>query len=69
MSTGVAARRASDVSWMQDDPNRPRSIWWLTRYSQIGFRVCLPVEEYPELLDLKPAVLKKSEHDEPREGK
>jgi formylglycine-generating enzyme required for sulfatase activity len=64
-----AARWKSEIKWMYEDPQDPRSIWWLTRYSQIGFRVCLPVEEYPELADLKPSVIKLSEHDEPREGK
>ncbi len=64
-----AARWKSEIKWMYEDPQDPRSIWWLTRYSQIGFRVCLPVEEYPELVNLKPSVVKRSEHDEPREGK
>ena len=64
-----AARWHSEIKWMYEDPQDPRSIWWLTRYSQIGFRVCLPVEEYAELKDIKPSVIKLSEHDEPREGK
>jgi len=64
-----AARWQSEIKWMYEDPQDPRSIWWLTRYSQIGFRICLPVEEHPELVDLKPGVVKRSEHDEPREGK
>ena len=64
-----AARVRSEIKWMYEDPQDPRSIWWLTRYSQIGFRICLPAEEYPELAALKPAVIKMSEHDEPREGK
>lgn len=64
-----SARWKSEIKWMYEDPQDPRSIWWLTRYSQIGFRICLPVEEYPELVGLKPSVIKLSEHDEPREGR
>jgi formylglycine-generating enzyme required for sulfatase activity len=64
-----ASRWRSEIKWMFEDPQDPRSIWWLTRYSQIGFRVVLAAEEYPELADVKPSVIKKSEHDEPREGK
>ena len=54
-----AARRVSDVSWMKKDPQLPKSIWWLTEMDMIGFRVCLPVEEYPALVGLKPMVEKK----------
>lgn len=64
-----AVRWKSEIKWMYEDPQDPRSIWWLTRYSQIGFRIVLPVEEYPELVNLKPGVLKLSSHDEPREDK
>jgi formylglycine-generating enzyme required for sulfatase activity len=55
----VAARRTSDKSWMKHDPQLPQSIWWLTKMDVIGFRVVLPVEEYPELVGLRPLVLKK----------
>jgi formylglycine-generating enzyme required for sulfatase activity len=54
-----AARRGSDKSWMKHDPQLPQSIWWLTRMDVVGFRVCLPVEEYPELVGIKPMVVKK----------
>jgi formylglycine-generating enzyme required for sulfatase activity len=54
-----AARRGSDKSWMKHDPQLPQSIWWLTRMDVIGFRVALPVEEYPELVGIKPLVVKK----------
>lgn len=54
-----AAKRGSDKSWMKHDPQLPQSIWWLTKMDVIGFRVALPVEEYPALLDLKPMVEKK----------
>jgi formylglycine-generating enzyme required for sulfatase activity len=56
-----AARRGSDKSWMKHDPQFPRSIWWLTRMDVVGFRVALPVEEYPELVGIKPMVWKKGE--------
>ncbi|MFO0936162.1 MAG: SUMF1/EgtB/PvdO family nonheme iron enzyme [Gemmataceae bacterium] len=54
-----AAKRGSDKSWMKHDPQLPQSIWWLTKMDNIGFRVALPVDEYPGLLDLKPMVEKK----------
>ena len=56
-----AARRGSDKSWMKFDPQLPQSIWWLTRMDVIGFRVALPVEEYPDLVGVKPMVLKKAD--------
>lgn len=55
----AAARRGSDKSWMKHDPQLPQSIWWLTKMDVIGFRVALPVEEYPELVGVKPMVMKK----------
>jgi formylglycine-generating enzyme required for sulfatase activity len=58
-----AARWGSDTGWMKKDPQNPKSIWWLTEMDHIGFRVCLPAVEYPELVGLKPMVLKKSSHD------
>jgi formylglycine-generating enzyme required for sulfatase activity len=59
-----AARRASEAIWIKDDPQGLSSIWWLTNMDVIGFRVCLPVEEYPELVGLKPTLRKKPEPDE-----
>jgi formylglycine-generating enzyme required for sulfatase activity len=56
-----AVRRISDKSWMKWDPQEPQSIWWLTRMDVIGFRVVLAEEEQPELVGLKPKVIKKSE--------
>ncbi|HET6574353.1 MAG TPA: SUMF1/EgtB/PvdO family nonheme iron enzyme [Fimbriiglobus sp.] len=53
-----AARRGSDKSWQKHDPQVPQSIWWLTKMDVIGFRVCLPAEEYPELVGLKPLVVR-----------
>jgi formylglycine-generating enzyme required for sulfatase activity len=56
-----AARRISDKSWMKWDPQEPQSIWWLTRMDVVGFRVVLAEDEQPELVGLKPKVIKKSE--------
>jgi len=56
-----AARRISENSWMKWDPQEPQSIWWLTRMDVIGFRVVLAEEEQPDLVGLKPKVVKKSE--------
>ncbi|HVL12564.1 MAG TPA: formylglycine-generating enzyme family protein [Gemmata sp.] len=56
-----ASRRVSEDSWMKHDPQEPRSIWWLTRMDVVGFRVVLAEEEQPELVGLKPKVVKKSE--------
>jgi len=53
-----ARRLVSEIEWMDKDPNRPRSIWWLTERDTIGFRIALPADEYPELRGLKPAVIK-----------
>ncbi len=55
----AAFRWPSEADWMKKDPQFPRSVWWLTEMEMIGFRVALPVEEYPELVGLKPAVVKK----------
>jgi formylglycine-generating enzyme required for sulfatase activity len=58
-----SARVVSDKVWMKFDPQSPQSIWWLTKRDEIGFRVCLPVEELPALVGLKPMVEKKVEND------
>jgi formylglycine-generating enzyme required for sulfatase activity len=54
-----AKRVVSEEGWMGEDPQFPRSVWWLTKMDNIGFRVALPVEEYPELVGLMPMVPKK----------
>jgi formylglycine-generating enzyme required for sulfatase activity len=56
-----AARRVSDKTWMRWDPQEPQSIWWLTRMDVIGFRVVIAEDEQPELVGLKPKVIKRSE--------
>jgi formylglycine-generating enzyme required for sulfatase activity len=52
-----AARRRSNDDWMKQDPQEPRSIWWLTSYDMIGFRVCRPVED-DELKDITSKLIK-----------
>lgn len=56
-----AARRSSDRSWIKDDPQRPQSIWWLTRMDMVGFRVVRAVEEQDNLKGLKSKVTKESD--------
>ena len=36
---GCAARRVSDLSWNERDPQDPQSIWWQTDATFVGFRV------------------------------
>ncbi len=38
-----AARRASDKSWKQQDPQLPKSIWFLTDAQFLGFRLVRPL--------------------------
>jgi hypothetical protein len=39
-----SARRIKyDEDWRGDDPQYPRSIWWLTKKPNIGFRVVRPL--------------------------
>jgi formylglycine-generating enzyme required for sulfatase activity len=44
-----AARGHSDPTWFKQDPQRPRSIWWLTDADFVGFRVVRAVEEQDNL--------------------
>ena len=39
-----AARRASDPSWKQQDPQLPKSIWYHTDAQFLGFRVVRPLK-------------------------
>ncbi|MBY0525863.1 MAG: formylglycine-generating enzyme family protein [Gemmataceae bacterium] len=55
-----ATRRGSDNSWLKDDPQRPQSIWWLTRMDVIGFRVVRAVEEQENLKGLRSKVTRES---------
>ena len=56
-----AARRASEKRWMKDDPQRPQSIWWLTRFDTIGFRVVCPVTEQENLKNVRSKVTRESD--------
>jgi formylglycine-generating enzyme required for sulfatase activity/mono/diheme cytochrome c family protein len=42
-----AARRFSDKSWKQQDPQLPKSIWYLTDAQFLGFRVVRPLKVPP----------------------
>src|SRR5262245_4623984 len=57
-----AARRKSDKKWMSADPQDPQSIWWLTNYPMIGFRVCRPVEP-DELTGITSKVVKENDEE------
>ena len=40
-----AARRASQPSWKQRDPQIPKSNWWMTNAPFLGFRIVRPLEK------------------------
>ncbi|HEV2379109.1 MAG TPA: formylglycine-generating enzyme family protein [Terriglobia bacterium] len=53
-----AARQASSPDWSQQDPQRPRSIWWHTDATFVGFRVVRPLQDNEKLKDVKSLVKK-----------
>lgn len=53
-----AARQASSPEWSQQDPQRPRSIWWHTDATFVGFRVVRAFQESDNLKGLKSQVKK-----------
>ncbi len=55
-----AARRGSDKSWIKLDPQRPKSIWWLTSADFVGFRVVRPLQEQDNLKGLHSKVTRRS---------
>jgi len=55
-----ASRRGSDKSWIKFDPQRPQSIWWLTKMDVIGFRVVRPLEEQDNLKEFRSKVTRES---------
>jgi formylglycine-generating enzyme required for sulfatase activity len=57
-----AARRKSEKKWMAADPQEPQSIWWLTNYPIIGFRVCRPVDP-DELTGITSKVVKENDEE------
>jgi formylglycine-generating enzyme required for sulfatase activity len=42
-----AARRGSDRAWKQQDPQLPKSIWWLSDAQWVGFRPIRPLKVPP----------------------
>ena len=40
----AAARRGSEPSWKQQDPQLPKSLWYLTDARWLGFRIVRPLE-------------------------
>jgi formylglycine-generating enzyme required for sulfatase activity len=55
-----ATRRFSEENWLQRDPQRPQSIWWMTDADFVGFRIVRPVEEQENLKGLKSKVTRES---------
>jgi formylglycine-generating enzyme required for sulfatase activity len=55
-----AARRGSELSWIKQDPQRPRSIWWLTDAQFVGFRIVRAVEEQENLKGVRSLVTRQS---------
>lgn len=53
-----AVRRASNEEWIQEDPQRPQSIWWLTNALFVGFRLVRPLEEQENLKGFRSKVTK-----------
>jgi formylglycine-generating enzyme required for sulfatase activity len=48
-----AARCSSQKDWNKQDPQQPKSIWWLTDGQIVGFRIVRAVEEYDNLKGLR----------------
>lgn len=48
-----AARRGSNPSWKQQDPQLPKSIWYLTDAQFLGFRIIRPLKMVPQPEDLR----------------
>ena len=42
-----AARLFSDKTWKQQDPQLPKSIWYLTDAQFLGFRIVRPLKVPP----------------------
>ncbi len=53
-----ATRRASNLEWSVQDPQRPQSIWWHTDATFVGFRIVRPLEEQDNLKGVKSLVVK-----------
>jgi formylglycine-generating enzyme required for sulfatase activity len=48
-----AIRRVSEKNWNKQDPQQPKSIWWLTDGDTVGFRIVRAVEEQDNLKALR----------------
>ena len=57
------ARVASDASWKQQDPQLPKSIWYMTDAQWLGFRLVRPVK-FPSAGDMYKYWNSGVEHDE-----
>ena len=55
-----AARVGSDPEWIKIDPQRPQSIWWLTMWDYVGFRVVRAVDEQDNLKNFRSKVTRQS---------
>ena len=53
-----AVRRASEEDWSMMDPQQPKSIWWHTNATFVGFRVVRALEEQENLKGLRSKVVK-----------
>lgn len=53
-----AARRASDLDYSMQDPQRPQSIWWHTDATFVGFRIVRPLKEQANLQGFRSPVVK-----------
>ena len=54
-----AARRSSEEDWSMLDPQQPKSIWWHTNATLVGFRVVRAFEEQENLKGLRSKIVKK----------
>jgi formylglycine-generating enzyme required for sulfatase activity len=55
-----AARLASELAWNAQDPDRPRSIWWMWDADFVGFRVVRAVEEQDNLKGVRSKITRQS---------
>ena len=55
-----AARRSSKPGWSRRDPQEPRSIWWHTDATFVGFRVVRADNDPPRLRQFKSQVTRAS---------
>jgi formylglycine-generating enzyme required for sulfatase activity len=55
-----AARRASKPGWSRRDPQEPRSIWWHTDATFVGFRVVRADNDPPKLKNYRSKVTRAS---------